>query len=90
MAITEKEKLITTLFENKIKSEEQDYPFTGDALVGYTVHGVKVWREFRGTGEEIVRGPDDTELKGKARNGQLKKLDAELTSGDSNTTVSPD
>jgi len=88
--MTEQETLIAKLFANQIKHEEQVYPFSGDTLVGYDVHGTKVWREFRKTGKEIVRNAADKELEGKERNGQLKKLNVGLTSGDSKTTARKD
>jgi hypothetical protein len=78
--------LVSKLFTNQIKHTEQVYPFTGDTLIGYTVHGVKVERHFRKSGAEVVRGTDDTELKGKERNGQLKKLNAAFTGRNGTTT----
>ncbi len=88
--MTEQDTLIAKLYANHMKHEEQVYPFSGDTLVGYDVHGTKVWREFRKTGKEIVRNAADKELEGKERNGQLKKLNAVLASGDSKATASKD
>lgn len=88
--MTEKETLITKLFANQVTHEEQAYPFSGDSLIGYEVEGIKVWREFRVSGVEIVRDDTDVELEGKERNGQLKKLNAFLTSRNSKATASKD
>ena len=81
--MTEYKSLIEKLFASQIKHEEQEYPFTGDIIIRYRLDGEAIEREFRKAGDELVRDFNDVELKGKDRNGQLKKLNAGLTSRDS-------
>jgi hypothetical protein len=89
--MTDKEKLIDNLFENKLMFKEDTYSFTNDALIIYAISdNLNIQREFRASGEEIVRKEDGTEAKGKERNARLKRLNAQFTGRNRKTTPTKD